>query len=313
MFINILPYTILTRGVENAAIFNMEEGSYTRISLSWYNVIMEELCNEINIDEIRPEVGIVLDFLLKNKLAILSETKLDFVPVSKKWDIPFEFHTLIIDAENIISMMDIIKAMPHKRISMFTQIRLFWKPNIKCIEEILGHFIDSGIFNIEIITNMHEMVNEKKYESLLYKYPYHLSKIVIMGAYNKTKNDRFILNEEYMSDDSICGNFGEDLLSINIESYKKYYQGNSCLWKKISIDKAGNIKNCPSMKFSYGSIFDMDILSVIGNKKYKWFSELKKEHIEVCKGCELKLFCIDCRAFTINHRLRGKPLKCSVY
>lgn len=310
MYINILPSTILTKGRFCAAIFDIEQNSYTNIPLSWYKIINDELHGDIELCNLDKKTKKVVDFLIKNNLVILSDFKLNFISIDKKWDIPFEFHTLIIDATSFQSFIRMIDVMPNRRISMFTQIRLFYITAINEIKCIIENLVRKKYYNIEIITNKHSEAHLYEYKSLLSQYPYHLSKLVIMGAYNKTINERLILNKEYMEDDKICGKMGVDLLSINIETYKKYYRGNTCLWKKISIDKNGYIKNCPSMKFTYGTIFTTDIMSVLSNQTYKNYSELSREKIEVCNNCELRIFCIDCRAFTLHNKRYGVPSKC---
>src|SRR5690606_5787388 len=85
---------------------------------------------------------------------------------------------------------------------------------------------------------------------------------------------------------------------------KKY---NSSLYKRVAIDSRGNIKNCLSMNEIFGNVQDISISEIINSDKFKsiWF--IKKDDIEICRDCEFRYHCNDCRAFVDRH---AKPLKC---
>ena len=116
-----------------------------------------------------------------------------------------------------------------------------------------------------------------------------------MGCEDLTYNSRLFLNKKRLVDTTQCGLFDEKLLSINVETYKKYFLGNTCLWKKIAIDVNGRVKNCPSMNFDYGSVFNLNLLDVKDNPRYKFFSSIRKTEITHCKECVFRFFCVDCR------------------
>lgn len=87
---------------------------------------------------------------------------------------------------------------------------------------------------------------------------------------------------------------------------------NGCLDRKLTIDKYGNIKNCPSMKRVFGNIETRAIKDVIREDAFKklWF--ITKDQISICKVCEFRYNCTDCRAFTQDpDDPYSKPFKCS--
>lgn len=86
---------------------------------------------------------------------------------------------------------------------------------------------------------------------------------------------------------------------------------NSCLNRKISIDINGNIKNCPSMPQSFGNIRDTTLQEAIEHKDFKKYWSITKDQIDVCKDCEFRYICTDCRAYKENPEDDySKPLKC---
>ena len=102
---------------------------------------------------------------------------------------------------------------------------------------------------------------------------FYVSRIVIMNSRDQFINEQLILNEKKLVDSQMCGLIDETLLCVNLDTYAKYVLGNNCLWKKVAIDIDGNIKNCPSMDFTYGNIKNTDLISVLTNTRYLFFQD----------------------------------------
>lgn len=106
-----------------------------------------------------------------------------------------------------------------------------------------------------------------------------------------------------------CGVINFESLSFGVETqFKINKKFNGCLYKKLVIDIKGNIKNCPYIesKGEYKSLNE-----AISDSEFKklWF--VKKDDIEICKDCEFRYNCTDCRAFTIKNNIYSKPSKCN--
>src|SRR5690606_5687364 len=87
------------------------------------------------------------------------------------------------------------------------------------------------------------------------------------------------------------------------------------LHKKVSVDKDGVIRNCPAMPESFGNIIRTSIANVLGNSEITKYWNVTKDMVEICKDCEFRHICTDCRAYTERtHIVSGldisKPLKC---
>jgi SPASM domain peptide maturase of grasp-with-spasm system len=108
-----------------------------------------------------------------------------------------------------------------------------------------------------------------------------------------------------------CGNIVAENFIVNIEYYTETQSFNSCLNRKIAIDGLGNIKNCPSMKQSFGNINDTSLTEAINKSGFKKYWNINKDKIKVCQDCEFRYICTDCRAYTENPEdIYSKPLKC---
>ena len=108
-----------------------------------------------------------------------------------------------------------------------------------------------------------------------------------------------------------CGKTDSSYFSINVQFFSEAQSYNSCLNKKISIDTEGNIKNCPSMKEHFGNTKTTSLQTALKNKKFKKYWDITKDKITVCKDCEFRYICLDCRAYLEDpDDLHSKPLKC---
>lgn len=108
-----------------------------------------------------------------------------------------------------------------------------------------------------------------------------------------------------------CGIIAQELFSINIPAYTESLAHNSCLNRKIAIDTAGNIKNCPSMKECFGNIKDTTLAEAMIKPGFQKYWHIKKEEITKCKDCEFRHVCTDCRAYLDDPEdSYAAPLKC---
>ncbi|WP_170122719.1 grasp-with-spasm system SPASM domain peptide maturase [Mucilaginibacter oryzae] len=114
---------------------------------------------------------------------------------------------------------------------------------------------------------------------------------------------------EVISDQSHCGIISPAYFSVNIPMFTESLQFNSCLNRKVAVDQFGNIRNCPSLTKSYGLINDSDLKQVVHSEAFRECWTLNKDKISICRVCEFRYMCTDCRAFVPN--ATDKPLRCS--
>ncbi len=108
-----------------------------------------------------------------------------------------------------------------------------------------------------------------------------------------------------------CGNILSDYFASNIKHYTEAQKNNTCLNRKIAIDIEGNIKNCPSMKESFGNIRDTTLQEALEKPGFKKYWNITKDQIQTCKDCEFRYICTDCRAYLeAPEDIYSKPLKC---
>ena len=69
------------------------------------------------------------------------------------------------------------------------------------------------------------------------------------------------------------------------------------------------------MPQSFGNIKDTTLEEALNHPEFKKYWNITKDQIEVCKDCEFRHICTDCRAYTERTHFQedidlSKPLKC---
>ncbi len=114
-----------------------------------------------------------------------------------------------------------------------------------------------------------------------------------------------------IKDETHCGMVEPYSFDVNVPLFSEAQKRNTCLYKKISIDKSGNIKNCPSMTSSFGSIDNSSLIDIVQMTEFTSYWNINKDKIQICRDCEFRYVCTDCRAYTQGDNLLGKPAKCN--
>lgn len=108
-----------------------------------------------------------------------------------------------------------------------------------------------------------------------------------------------------------CGVVNSKNFSTNQQKVMESLNHNSCLYKKIAITTNGEIKNCPALDTVLGNTATTTVKAAIEVPGATALWDIRKEDIAVCKDCEFRHICTDCRAFVENPEDRfSKPLKC---
>ncbi|MDX8554297.1 grasp-with-spasm system SPASM domain peptide maturase [Tenacibaculum sp. 1B UA] len=263
-------------------------------------------------DEIIKEYFI---FLLENEFIFFTDTPNLFPKISTSWDTPSSITNAIIDFdeqsnhefENIINQLNLLNCIN-------LEVRFFHKVKRSYIDKILDYVEEkkTTIQTIDITLPFNE--ESKKLESFLSKFNRLTSLKIFNAPFDKfisqieENNGYIIYTQKKIENENHCGIISKNFFVVNIPTYTESINFNSCLNRKIGIDKRGNIKNCPTMTESFGNISNKKISDAINEEGFKKYWGITKDKINVCKDCEFRYICTDCRAFVESKY--DKPLKC---
>lgn len=331
MFIQLFDSVNVTRGVKNSIITDSQNGYFSFIP----NYLCDLLINkDVNYIELEKQLDCndkktlkeYLNFIVDNNLGIIIETEEELNCFHKSYDYyekPFIVDYILLDLK-IESSFDpvLIKKIVNIN-ARYLQIRIINDVNVEKIELILNNlklFNSSNIHEISIILPYNELlytqISNENYFSTLNRYLH----LTFYGAEedNFQNYGSIIINKikKKLKIPLSCGVVDLKNVNLNRDFHLESLNFNTCLHRKISIDQEGNIKNCPSMPQSFGNIKDTTLEEALNHKDFKKYWNLTKDSIEVCKDCEFRYICTDCRAYTERTHTNeegldiSKPLKC---
>ena len=109
-----------------------------------------------------------------------------------------------------------------------------------------------------------------------------------------------------------CGVIDKMYFTADMATFTEARKYNSCLNQKIAVDTRGDIKNCPSLEKSYGNVVDTSLREALFRKGFKDWWAIAKDQVDICRDCEFRYVCTDCRAFIQDRdNLYSKPAKCA--
>lgn len=261
-----------------------------------------------------------IEYVLDNELGFLAGKKerTHFPALPLEWKMPSVISNAIIELNDYIikeykGVIQELSAFNCKLIQLHGEnIASF-----ENLENIVRLVTEETTASIELIIP-YRLVGEKdKLENLLW----HFQTINSIIVYNSPDKDEqriaelaestIIYVKENLKSYQYCGLVNQQYFAMNIPHYTESLAHNSCLNRKISIDAEGNIKNCPSMKESYGNIKDTSLEEALNHPDFKQYWNITKDEISKCRDCEFRHVCTDCRAFIENPEDKySAPLKC---
>ncbi len=256
-----------------------------------------------------------LDFLVDNEVIFLSMDISNFRSHEEVYAVPKKLLSAIIDIDanrsyNIPEAIQKIDAIGCDNL----QIRFYDYviPPDK-LAKIVSLFCNTSYRYIEVLLPYAEQYMEEYQQilssnnriSLVYLHSYSQADKII-----EKEGVRYIYTSEKIVSSDFCGYIMPFYFDISPSTYYLGEQYNTCLYKKIAVDVHGIIKNCPSMKYGFGKIDTVNIEEIITTPKFRRFWDITKDKISVCKSCEFRKICTDCRAYQTEDTLYEKPKHC---
>jgi SPASM domain peptide maturase of grasp-with-spasm system len=258
-------------------------------------------------------------FLEENELGFFTNEPECFPKLENIWKSPSTISNAIIDISSDTNHNFFkIKTELDKLNCKAIELRFYEEKSITDLYDILSHFEDSRLQHILLIVKYSNKLSPNDFENIISRYTKIVAVIVHSSEESITDNDTaekintgITYTKQKIDSATHCGLVQTNYFAINIDNFFESIHHNSCLNKKISIDKNGEIKNCPSMPQSFGNIKNTTLETALQHPNFKKYWNITKDQIEVCKDCEFRHICTDCRAYTENpDNQYSKPLKC---
>jgi SPASM domain peptide maturase of grasp-with-spasm system len=309
---------IPVKGISRAMICDLQRCSYLFLPNEVVDIIVQhdgqKLTQLINaaVGELKEIIDDCIQFLLDEEYIFLCDNPESFPKIDLTYETPEIINNAIIDFE-YYSQHDCNEILVQLEDlgCKFLEIRIYHKNNLEIIRNILDISRKTRLRNIDFfipfdepeIDSLIEIVTKNTVVGNLYIFNTPVNYEYLKHLPTEIKFIDNVINE------SSCGKIHKLNFAINIDVFIESQKHNTCLNKKISINKDGMICNCPSMKQHYGKFGKKSLNEVINQNDFKdwWF--IGKEQIDICQICEYRHICTDCRAFVQNKY--DKPKKCS--
>ncbi|MFA0961069.1 grasp-with-spasm system SPASM domain peptide maturase [Roseivirga sp. BDSF3-8] len=263
------------------------------------------------------------DFLLKNGYGFYTDEPHLFPALPEGYRHPGRISNAIIDMDrqsghDYKSLFGQLEALGCKAV----QIRAYDPcPPAEWVR-IMDCLLDTHIQAVEILTPHMDNVPPSEWIKVVNTYP-RIGSFAVHGSPEDEVKETpgqvpvaFI--KQVISDDTHCGLVHPAFFSINIDGYTESREANNCLNGKISIDRQGQLCNCPSLPERYGHVSEVSLAEALAMQDFVRYDSITKDSVSVCSDCEFRYICSDCRAFTHEKdygteapKKYGKPAKCT--
>lgn len=325
---------IPVKGASRSAIYDLTRNEVILFPSEYFQVLkylseqkLGSLLSNIVSAEEKRLITTFIDFLHENELVQFVRDLSEFPRIEERWEMPaivenaiIDVHEKMHDVEKIFSELDELGCR-------FVQLRSFSDlPGPHKLNEILISAQNKSIESLELILKYDGNIPDLVYKKLLEDHPMVISLTLHTAPVDRILEVDYGLDKDlasliakniYFTTQSVSSQTHCGLITLkhlNTPSVSGFFETklhNGCLNGKISIDAAGEIKNCPSMVKSYGNISETSLITAIDKKGFKDLWRVVKDQIEICKDCELRYICSDCRAYVEKpENILSKPLKC---
>lgn len=310
------------KGFQRSIICDTQRNDFVFIPNSLYEILTN--CKGLSIKEIydfykneyNKEIDEYFQFLAKKEYGFFTKTPNLFPEIELNDKSYSLINNAIIDLDENSNYN--IKEVFHFLDEIFceaVQIRFFGSITIDFINGVVRMLESTAFTTVDVIISEGHFFKPFQIKLLLQEYP-RITGIMLFNGKREnffSENGRFVnYSIQKIQSANDCGCVSPKFFSTDLRHFIEAISFNTCLNKKISIDVNGEIKNCPSMDKGYGSFNRKKIFEVLKLKEFKKFWALNKDKIEVCKDCEFRYICPDCRVFIKDRKnIYSKPEKCN--
>lgn len=324
-YFHLFSCCIPVKGARKAVICDLQRNIIQPIPMPLYEMlVMDDTEKTKSVEEITLQYGLKDKQLVEEYLTFLYHNQFGYTtdsPVSAlhlnldEYDESRSITNAIVDydANSHHSLKDLAPQL-HALSCLALEIRFYYPVSSEKLVSELNHLQNTSIKTLEILVENSEDFELDKILDLKNTYPI-LRKITVSNSCENTVYHRdeltIIYTCDVIRDERCCGVTNEFYCIAETKLFIESVHFNSCLNKKIAVDKQGFIRNCPSMSNHYGHISVKSLAEAVRNESFRKVWTINKDQIEVCSDCELRYVCQDCRAYIADEKnIFSKPIKC---
>lgn len=334
LYLQLFADCIPVRGASRSAFYDLTRHEILLFPTEYYSLLEElqgqrvgDMLDRTRAAFSKEQVVLFLDFLDENELIMLVDDPLEFPPIATSWDFPGVVQNAIIDVSAVhhdfAKIFDELSALGCQHVQIRGFSSLLTLDDCHALLEKAQH---KSIAGIELILKYETSILDDTYAAFVRQH----SMLTALTVHSAPQSKCFVVDttapveyegaprreirftSQVIDSELHCGIITQKYLTPPaVETFFETKLFNGCLNRKISVDASGNIKNCPSMKEVYGNVRNNSLLDAIDTPGFKEKWKVSKDYISICRDCEFRYACSDCRAYLENPAdATSKPLKC---
>ncbi len=322
-YFNLYANCQLVKGARMSLLCDLQMRKFYHIPNDTANVLLflqqhsiEECLAHYGKDN-REAITGYIDFLLSKELGFKDDRLLpELTALDLSWDRYSDITNVIIEYNEAINYTgDFFRELFNLHVQAL-EIRCYHQTAPERIRELLEIFNGTTLKFIKLVLPFEETLDLQSLDKLVKQYPRVKSLLIHSSPVDKLEKifDGSVPVAFFSSNINsclACGEIRSDYFIANMELFTESQHFNTCLNRKLSINGDGYIKNCPSLPESFGHVTTTSVREVLENKTFHRYGKIRKDEITVCKDCEFRHVCTDCRAYVENPQdIYSRPLKC---
>ncbi|WAS95762.1 grasp-with-spasm system SPASM domain peptide maturase [Nannocystis punicea] len=331
VFLN--PDCVPVEGYAASAVYDLTRGlisTFPSAYFPFFELFRARRLREI-VDALAPEERDdfveFLDFLMEHEYVAVVDDAASFPEISQSWDAPCKIHNAIVDVRErhhdyrkIIAELDALGCQ-HLQVRGYS--KLF---GLTELAELARLCRDSSIQTLEAVLAHDPAVRDDDYVAVV-----SANRIIASLVVHSADGDRQLvvdygargaaaglvtmeiqLTVKPLESHLDCGHIARrQLLPPSTQTFNELHHFNGCLNRKLSIDEGGEVRNCPTMRGSFGDHRAVSLADVVSREDFRRVWRARNDEIQVCRDCPYRYACTGCRALLEDPDAGdSKPLKC---
>ncbi|PLK46107.1 hypothetical protein [Emticicia sp. TH156] len=294
-YIRLFSHCFVVDGAENSAVYDFHKGVVLRIPKSFSEVIHQlhvypvkkvyqlYIGQESTLDE-------YINYLTTHDLVFFTNTPQLFPRTEIAYKNFSSVASAVLEYTGEYSMANLVTELDILNCKVVELRYLNPLVSINELEEVLNPFVDSTTRCIELIfstfngltkESIYEFVDKNKKIGFIVIAGYHETEIMFADSCK-------IVFTEKPINKVTTNHYTSPKVVINMDYFMESHFYNPYYNAKVCIDKAGNIKNCLSLKKSFGNVNRALLSKAINKDNFKKLWRIKPDKIESLKDSEFR-------------------------
>jgi SPASM domain peptide maturase of grasp-with-spasm system len=312
---------LLVRGAARSTICDVQRGAVIPISNALHDALAA--CAVAPAEAVLARYTQEGAAALRQNLSGLAERELgfwcddpeEFPDLDLSWDRPAQITNAIVELSPTTALhFATIIAQLDELGSEALELRAYRPFPLSVLADLLGATDRSRLSSVELLLCHSNETTDAALVTLRATHP-RLARIVVHSSPAVRQGGPpaapvFFETQPVRSSDH-CGHVHPSYFAVNLPTFAESQSCNTCLNRKIAIDGSGAIRNCPAMPTSHGTVDRTALRDVVARDEFRVFWSIRKDEVEVCRDCEFRHVCTDCRALVQDPGTHySKPLRC---